>query len=155
VADPGDVRVVDVPGPGPVSPPAPADALLNAFAQLSPAERTKLVAQAQAMAVPAKPKAPSRNCSKCRAFLGGRVGVDLVCDRCRERVNRCCLCGDKSSEEVCPDCIEAGARVCDGCLRPAMVNNDLCSVCDAAFRRQNAGNFREEVAPVTPGAELR
>lgn len=99
-------------------------------------------------------KVQSRKCSKCNIFMGGVVGVDLVCPNCAKKIATCVLCGDKSSPNVCPDCIEAGARVCEMCLKPARPGSPLCSACDADYRGKSAANYdMVKEAPPTPGAE--
>lgn len=56
----------------------------------------------------------------------------------------CIVCGDKSSNDVCAECIINGnARICDGCQRLAMNNSAFCQKCDSEYKRKSAGNFAE------------
>jgi hypothetical protein len=101
-------------------------------------------------------KQSTRRCSMqgCNKPMNA-VGDHLICDTCTVRIKECVTCGDGTSPFLCPECIANGAATCAGCLRPAPNNNSFCPACRGDYAVNNAGHFKENVAPPTPGAEQR
>jgi hypothetical protein len=123
---------------------------LGSLDDLSPSEQSHLAAVAANMRKRREAAMDrTRNCSRCGKFMEGTPAPGRVCKICKVRTATCILCGDKTSEFVCPDCIAAGARICEFCLRPAPSSGGMCEQCNRESRRMNAGQFNKvgEAAP--------
>ncbi len=83
----------------------------------------------------------TRNCSLCGIFISGPPQAGQKCKKCEEKINHCVSCGDRTSEFLCPECLQSGARSCELCFRPAPPQGGFCPVCDIANKRGGPAQF--------------
>lgn len=93
-----------------------------------------------------------QRCISCRRVLKTKDGREGKCKQCLS----CVVCGDKSSNQVCANCISVdGVRTCDACLALPMPGSAFCRRCLSEYTGKNAGQFQENEALPTPGADQR
>ncbi len=96
----------------------------------------------------ARPGTKLRKCECGHRYMAGPG--ELKCATCR----KCVLCGDKSSDLLCAECIknDPGLECMMGCRRLAVGSTGKCRGCDASWNTRNAAQF---VDTPQPGVEPR